>query len=505
MNSKRFLPALMLIFVFASTVFAQPGVLGNKEFAQAGSRQIAEQYDSLFVQYLINSDNKYFISNYLVSLQTEMATELQAKKEEQVRLKKEAHRLSAVEKYIPLGAEGALPRSFDEIDSLAYLWLAEGYTPYSFDNDVVWSRDSAINTLPDSVYIKRLKNIPSVIEMVYNEDSKKWIERYTRRYSVITVQHLVGKAQYYFPMIEEIFDSYNLPLELKYLAIIESALNPTAVSRAGATGLWQFMYSTGKNLGLEINSVVDERCDPVKATHTAAIYLNNLYSIYQDWALALAAYNCGPGTVNRAVRRANGSKNYWEVSKYLPRETQRYVPAFIGVTYVMNYYSEHKISPIKHDLPVFTDTVMLSTPTNFQQVAGVLNISEELVEKLNPQYKKGVIPGSAEHAYALRLPASHTLAFLEHENEIYAYNPKKQKNNPNKNLTAKAYVKKSLDKSTKQKGNYLYYTIQPGDSFWKIARRFKGVTCQDIMKINNMTAKSRINPGDIIKIKRHKG
>ena len=227
----------------------------------------------------------------------------------------------------------------DDLDSLLNLWYIKNSVKSS-DNKILILPNNEVNIkiIPDSVLIARLNAIPSLIELPYNQIIRRYIELYTKRKSAPV---LIGLTDYYFPMFEEILDKYDLPLELKYLPIIESALNPRAVSRVGATGLWQFMYGTGRMFHLEINSFVDDRRDPVKSSYAAAQFLSHLYDMYKDWTLVIAAYNCGPGNVNKAIRRAKGKRDYWDIYPYLPRETRGYVPAFIGAAYMMNYYDKH--------------------------------------------------------------------------------------------------------------------------------------------------------------------
>jgi hypothetical protein len=271
----------------------------------------------------------------------------------------------------------------------------------------------------DSIYINRLYAFPSEMELSYNQIVREYIDRYTTRYRS-SVQYMLGKGRYYFPMIEDILDKYGLPLELKYLPVIESALRPDAVSRAGATGLWQFMLSTGKMYDLEVNSLVDERRDPVKATEAAARHLKDLYDIYEDWNLVIAAYNCGTGAVQKAMKRSGGLKDYWAIYSFLPRETRGYVPAFIAATYTMNYYPEHNICPMECTYPVSVDTIMVNRMLNFQQVADVLHISLDEIRNLNPQYKKDIIPGEYK-PYPLYLPSKTVAEFIVKQDSIFAY------------------------------------------------------------------------------------
>ncbi len=331
----------------------------------------------------------------------------------------------------------------------------------------------------DSIYSEGLSKIPTTFPLVYNQDVKRWIEMYIRRGKYL-IPSLLGLSQYYFPMIEPVLDQYNIPLELKYLTIVESALNPRAVSRTGATGLWQFMYGTGKMYDLEVTTLVDERRDPAKETVAAAQFLRDLYNIYGDWALVIAAYNCGPGNVNRAIKRSGGRTNFWEIYQYLPKETRGYVPAFISVNYIMTYYKEHGYTPVKVEMPSFHDTVMVNNKLHFGQVEGMLGIPIEQLRELNPQYKKDIIPGNIKAA-PLRLPDDYATKFVEQEKEIYAY-----KDSvffaPSVNyeqISHSAYVPSSrnnyryeaepCDPSVPAGSSKLIYTVKSGDTFGFIA------------------------------------
>ena len=306
----------------------------------------------------------------------------------------------------------------DGIDSLLSLW----YIKNTMDSKEMRSTVDS-DALPvfysDSIYEACLKQIPTTFPLVYNQKVKDWIEMYIRRGKYL-MPMILGMSQYYFPMIEPVFDKYDIPLELKYLTIVESALNPRAVSRAGATGLWQFMYGTGKMYGLEINSLIDDRRDPAKETEAAAKFLKDLYNIYGDWALVIAAYNCGPGNVNKAIKRSGGKTNFWDIYKYLPMETRGYVPAFISVNYLMNFYKQHNYTPVQVQMPAYSDTVMVSQKLHLGQVSEMLGISMDLLRDLNPQYKKDIIPGQLKPE-PLRLPADLSVKFADQEKEIYAY------------------------------------------------------------------------------------
>ena len=272
---------------------------------------------------------------------------------------------------------------------------------------------------PTEVFIERLSRMPTVMEMAHNNIVQNFIDRYCNRLRG-TVAYILGASNFYMPIFEEALEAYQIPLELKYLPVIESALNPRAVSRVGATGLWQFMLATGKQYNLKINSLVDERRDPIKASYAAAHLLSDLYKVFGDWNLVIAAYNCGPGNVSKAIQRSGGSKDYWHIYPYLPRETRGYVPAFIAANYMMTYYSLHNICPMSSRLPAQTDTIMVHRRMHLEQVSKVLDIDIEMLRALNPMYRHDIIPGDTE-PYALRLPQADVNRFIEMENDIYAY------------------------------------------------------------------------------------
>ena len=272
---------------------------------------------------------------------------------------------------------------------------------------------------PEEVYIDRLSRMPTVMEMAHNKVVQQFIDRYASRLRG-TISYVLGAGNFYMPIFEEALEAYQIPLELKYLPVIESALNPRAVSRVGATGLWQFMLATGKQYNLQINSLVDERRDPIKASYAAAHLLSDLYKVFGDWNLVIAAYNCGPGNVSKAIQRSGGSKDYWHIYPYLPRETRGYVPAFIAANYMMTYYSQHNICPMSSRLPTKTDTVMVNRKIHLEQISKVLNIDMEMLRSLNPMYRHDIIPGNTE-PYALRLPQADITRFIEQEDTICNY------------------------------------------------------------------------------------
>ncbi|MDR0364740.1 MAG: LysM peptidoglycan-binding domain-containing protein [Bacteroidales bacterium] len=284
-----------------------------------------------------------------------------------------------------------------------------------------------VPTFSDSIYAARIAhlNLHSPMELTYNTNVKQYINLYAVKRRELTSK-VLGLSEVYFPMIEEMLDKYDIPLEMKYLAIVESALNPVATSHAGAKGLWQFMYGTGKMYGLTNTSIIDDRFDPYKATDAACRHLKDLYNIYNDWELALAAYNCGAGNVNKAIRRSGGKTNYWQLWPYLPRETRGYVPAFIAVAYVMSYAAEHNLYPkapgiLAHEI----DTVHITNVLSFNQVSEMLGVPYDMLQFLNPAYKKGIIPASAASPYSLRLPNEYIGVFVNNEDSLYKYKTKK--------------------------------------------------------------------------------
>ena len=301
-----------------------------------------------------------------------------------------------------------------DLDSLLNLYMSKTY----LEEDDCNMRDiNPVYSKED--YINRLLRLPTIMEMVHNEVVQKFIDRYSGRLRH-SISYMLGASNFYIPIFEEALEAYQLPLELKYLPIIESALNPKAVSRVGASGLWQFMIGTGKQYGLQVNSLVDERRDPIKSSYAAARYLSDLYKIFGDWNLVIAAYNCGPENINKAIRRSNGNKDYWEIYPYLPKETRGYVPAFIAANYIMTYYSLHNICPMSTRLPAKTDTVMVNKNVHLEQVAEVIGINIDLLRSLNPMYRRDIIPGATE-PYALRLPLTEVGKFIDLQDSVYNY------------------------------------------------------------------------------------
>jgi membrane-bound lytic murein transglycosylase D len=369
-------------------------------------------------------------------------------------------------------------RITSDLDSLINTWyvkLAIKNLPQDFQGDTVGYR------IDDTVYISRLNKINSIISLPFNSIIRNHIEVYTIRQRE-KFSAVLGLKDYYFPMIEDVFDSYGLPAELKYMAVIESALNPAVVNgRSGATGLWQFMYSTGRMYGLTINSVVDERRDPLKATHAAAKYLRDLYKIYDDWVLVIAAYNCGPGNVNKAIRRSGNKKDYWDIYYRLPRETRGYIPQYIAAAYGMNFFPEHGIQPMQLNIPVATDTIVVNKDINLAQISAVMGIPLGELRALNPQYKTGLIPGSSR-PFALTLPMNHLGDFIDLNDTIRNYKSDIYLNKATRiaDPTRSSNLTPDIKGKTK-----LAYTVQDGDNLGFISEWYN-VGLSDLRYWNNI-------------------
>lgn len=365
-----------------------------------------------------------------------------------------------------------IPESLDaNVDSLLNSWHVQYYTKRSPE----CGRSGNVY-VPDSVFADRLSRLPRIMEMPYNYEVRSFIDLYVDRRRNL-VEYMLGLADFYFPMIEKALDENGLPMELKYLTIVESALNPVALSRAGASGLWQFMLPTGKIYGLEINSLVDERRDPVKSTYAACTYLKDMYNIYGDWNLVIAAYNCGPGNVNKAIRKAGGKTDYWAIYEYLPRETRSYVPLFIAANYVMNYYAEHNLCPVMTELPLSTDTVMINKQLHFNQISEILQIDKDQLKALNPQFKREVVPGNYK-PYVLSLPATHAYSFVDKADSIYAYKADEYfANRTSVSPGGRTYEGNS--------GERVVHRVKTGETLSKIASNY-GVTVSQIKRWNGL-------------------
>lgn len=387
-----------------------------------------------------------------------------------------------------------LPKSMTyPLDSLLNDWQAKNYIDLGKDCST-----STVNPLfSDSVYIDRLSRMPTVMEMPYNEIVRKFIDMYAGRLRN-QVAFMLSACNFYMPIFEEALDAYGLPLELKYLPIIESALNPSAVSRAGACGLWQFMLGTGKMYGLESNSLVDERRDPIKATWAAARYLKDMYDIYKDWNLVIAAYNCGPGTINKAIRRAGGKTDYWEIYNFLPKETRGYVPAFIAANYVMTYYCKHNICPMETNIPDATDTVQVSRNLHFEQISDICGIGMDQIKSLNPQFKKSVIPGESK-PQTLRLPVNYISTFIDSQDTIYAHRSNELfRNRRTVAVSDTRATRGSKSSGTTGSGNLTYHKIRNGETLSTIARKY-GVTVNQLKSWNGLR-NTRISAGKRLKV-----
>ncbi len=348
-------------------------------------------------------------------------------------------------------------------------------------------------TLPDSVYKARLQALPCVIELPYNERVRAFILRYVKR-SPKQVARMMRMSEYYFPLFEDVLGHYDLPYELKYLPIIESALNPIARSHVGAAGLWQFMPATGKLFGLEVNSLVDERMDPLKSTEAACRFLSSMYAIYHDWNLVIAAYNCGAGNVNKAIRKAGGKRDFWSIYPFLPRETRNYVPIFIAANYAMNYGQEHGIckAPIE-DKAMVTDTIRTNQRMHLQQISDNLGIEMAELRRLNPQYSRDILPGGS--IYTLCLPADKMGPFIDMQDSIIAYKADSLINNRRAEI--------DLAKVTSVSGAYrvngvTYYKIKRGDTLGGIAKKFH-CTVKQLKRWNGLK-NDNIREGQKLKI-----
>ena len=465
----------------------------------------------------------------------------------------------------------------NEIDTLKFklqkeatlidsLWLNELISSPLYDTIQYVIKDDEIlvtdlEELPTKLLKERLEILDSKtpFHIEYNKQLEQLIKTYLKRRKS-AFSNLMEKARYYFPLFEEQLDKYNIPLEVKYLAIVESALKPRARSRVGATGLWQFMYQTGKQFNLKVSSYVDERSDPYKATEAACKYLASLYKIFGDWDLALAAYNSGPGNVSKAIRRSGGSKNYWNIRHNLPRETAGYVPAFYATLYIFEYAKEHNIKAKKKSFVYFeTDTVQVKKQLTFEQLYETLNVDIEVLQFLNPQYKLDIIPYIKGRNYTLTLPIKDIGNFVSNEQQIYAYvdaeEAKREKPLPKyfemnnrityrvksgdflgkiankygvsvsklkkwnnlrstrlrigqrltvypRRISTNVAVKsnKKTSKKTPPKGDFKTYTVKKGDSLWSIAQKYSNVSVQNIKDWNNIWSVKSLKPGTKLKI-----
>ncbi len=390
------------------------------------------------------------------------------------------------------------PQSFEtNTQELMKNWYLKNYA-------VVDRSGANLSDVPtqDQDFIKRLKSMPTVIEMPYNGVVRSYINMYTQRRRQL-VEEMLGLSLYYMPFFEQALEKEGVPLELKYLPVIESALNPDAVSRVGATGLWQFMLSTAKGLGLEVNSIIDERRDPIRSSEMAAKYLKQLYNIYGDWSLAIASYNCGPGNVNKALRRAGNDtgkkKDFWDIYFYLPQETRGYVPAFIAANYVMTYYKDHNLGKSLAKRPILTDTIHVTKRVHFEQISSVLNIPMEELRVLNPQYRKDVIPGDIR-PYTLTLPSQQIYSYIVSEDSIVAHNAALY---ARRDVVEPTSVSSSSDNgTTTTKLVTKYHKVGRNETISAVARKY-GVSVSSIKKWNGLRS-NRLKRGQTLKINTYK-
>ncbi len=391
------------------------------------------------------------------------------------------------------------------LDSLMNLWYVKNttYNKAKKSENIYGYRADEVPVFSDSVYAARIEKINSPLPYVYNDKVKGFINLYAMRKRQ-QVEKMLGLSEFYFPIYEEVLDKHNMPLEIKYLSVVESALNPRAVSRVGATGLWQFMYGTGIMYKLNVDSYVDDRKDPYQSSEAAALFLKDLHNLFGDWFLAIAAYNCGPGNVNKAIRRSGGKRTFWEIYPFLPEETRGYVPAFIAVTYVFQYHREHNLYPQTVSLPKMVDTVIVDKEVNFASISKVLDVDIEMLRDLNPQYKKDIVPARTKPLF-LRLPATKAYAFGELKDSIctlYALScapkqpvaEKKAAPDPNdttsngQQTASAAQDNAAPQKQQEETGSHkvkVYYTVKAGDNLGLVADWFD-VSIYSLRRWNNL-------------------
>ena len=540
----------IIAVAFAAAFISTPAIAQNKKLLLEENTHLKQVIDSLKQEMAkVRAELEYTdsVANEMLSLYADSET-------------KNSNTV-AIEEYTTAVSDSLL--------SLYYVQkkIAQSEEDY-YDMDSVRFQSN----VPDSVYIERIRQMNSFITLPYNDIVKNYIIKYSEKMPS-SIGKILGLCEYYMPIFQEIFSQYDMPEELRAMAVIESAMNPLAVSRVGAKGMWQFMYSTAKNYGLHIDSFVDERLDPIKSAHAAAQYLQDAYDIFGDWNLAIAAYNCGAGNVNKAIRRS-GSRAFWDIWPYLPRETRGYVPAFVGALYTMNYYKEHGIRPVSVETPAHVDTMHINKMLHLKQVSELTGTPLQDLKNLNPQYRHEIIPGN-DRQYILRIPYTYTNAFIENEDSLYRhkadvyFNPvtiKKIKedgdgerivyrvksgdylgkiainhgttvakikkwNNLKTNdirvgqrliiyrggkapaststttsttsasqTTAKPAAQTQASKPIPAGTSYVEYTVQSGDSLYLIAKKFPGVSAQNIMDFNGIG--SNIKPGMKLKIPR---
>ena len=402
--------------------------------------------------------------------------------------------------YVEEGIYEPIPYTDDVTDSLLSIWYLHRQTRDNPQGDQ-YDMDSVHFTseVPDKVLIERLERMNSFIRLPYNETVKNYMVLYAEKMPT-KMDQMQGLAQYYMPIFEEAFRKYGLPLELKYMAIIESALNPVAVSRVGATGMWQFMHATARNYGLKIDSYVDERMDPVASVDAAARYLRDAYRIFGDWSLAISSYNCGSGNVNKAIKRS-GRRDFWSIYPYLPRETRGYVPAMVGAMYAVNYAKEYGLEATPVQIPIHVDTFMVNKNVHFRQISEVLGIPIDDLRDLNPQYYKDIVPG-ASGEQVLRLPFNYSNAFLDQQDSIYRYKADQMFSGSIEDgrAAARPATASPAQRSSSGGGQWVYYKVRRGDNLGKIASRHH-TTVSNLKKWNNLRS-DKIREGQRLKVGR---
>lgn len=455
MKLYRILAAALTVVLISSTAFASDNNRKDERTRtrlKDQNRRLQEMVDSLQLELARYRDELH----YSDSIANEM--------------------LSVYEENENRSAAGLNPEDYtvEVSDSLLNIWYSHKMA--SDEEMEVYDMDSIRfeSNVPDEVYIERIKKMNSFISLPYNEIVKNYIILYSEKMPT-KMSHILGLCQYYMPIFEDIFNRYDIPQELKAMAVIESAMNPLAVSRAGAKGMWQFMYSTAKMYGLHIDSFVDERLDPVKSAEAAAQYLQDSYEIFGDWNLAIASYNCGAGNVNKAIRRSGGKRAFWDIWPYLPRETRGYVPAFVGALYTMTYYKEHGIRPEAVEIPAHIDTLKINKQLHLRQVADLTAAPLEELKNLNPQYRHEIIPGESRE-YILRIPYEYTNAFIEYEDSVYRHKAEEYFN--------PVTIKKIKDGAD---GERIVYRVKNGDYLGRIASRHRCTVAQ-IKRWNNLSS-----------------
>ena len=546
MHVNKLLVSALICVALAAPAFGQNLRLTKKQLRQENAR-LRTQLDSLRID-LEKYRNDSRLNDSIVS-------EL-----------RDIYENNAQRSAAGLNPEDYTPEITDSLLSIWYLHRQIGRSNegQEYDMDSVHFESN----VPDKVYIERLEAMNSFITLPFNETVRNYIILYSEKMPN-KMGHILGLCRYYMPIFEEVFNKYDMPLELKYMAVIESALNPVAVSRAGAKGMWQFMYKTARDYGLEINSYVDERLDPVASADAAARFLSDSYAIFGDWNLAISSYNCGAGNVNKAIRRSGGKRDFWSIYPYLPRETRGYVPAFVGAMYAIRYYKEHGLVPEAVPVPEHTDTFRVHKQLHFKQVNALAGVPMDDLHNLNPQYMHDIVPGASQE-YILRIPYQYTNAYIEHEDSLYTYmadslfkpatlkaiesgrasnsgritykvksgdylgriasryhvsiNQIKQWNHlrsnnlrvgqilyiygrgsePAPQASGSSSAKPASGSSSSAKpaatsgSGYTVYTVKKGDTLYKIAAKYPGVSAQDIMKFNGIS--SNIRAGQKIKI-----